>query len=89
MTTHRLKIMEQFADAIVDGRKTFEVRENDRGFQPGDRVVFYDVGFNAVGGSVVFGKEHPVQCMEFEITYVLSGWWIERGYVAFSFKEVA
>lgn len=30
--THDLKIQKQFADAVLDGRKTFEVRSNDRGY---------------------------------------------------------
>lgn len=30
---HRLKIEEPVADAIHDGRKRFEVRKNDRGFE--------------------------------------------------------
>ena len=29
---HELKIFKSFADAIISGDKTFEVRHNDRGF---------------------------------------------------------
>lgn len=33
MKVHELKIRGDFADAVLEGRKTFEIRENDRGFQ--------------------------------------------------------
>lgn len=36
--THELKIWPQYYCRVEDGSKTFEVRENDRGFQPGDIV---------------------------------------------------
>lgn len=36
MTEHVLKTWPEFFRAIVDGKKTFEVRKNDRGFQTGD-----------------------------------------------------
>lgn len=32
MTTHRLKIHEQYADAVLNGTKTFEIRKNGRVF---------------------------------------------------------
>ena len=37
--THELKIWPQYYERVADGSKTFEVRENDRGFQPGDEVI--------------------------------------------------
>lgn len=36
---HELKIWPQFYCRVADGTKTFELRENDRGFQSGDTVV--------------------------------------------------
>lgn len=35
---HKLKIWPQYFCRVADGSKTFEVRKNDRGFQPGDTV---------------------------------------------------
>ena len=35
---HVIKILEPYADAIVEGRKKFEVRKNDRGYNAGDTV---------------------------------------------------
>lgn len=39
MKTHKLKIWPEYFKAVKDGRKTFEVRVNDREFQFGDAVV--------------------------------------------------
>ena len=38
MTDHNLKTWPQYFEAVRDGKKTFEVRRNDRGFQVGDRL---------------------------------------------------
>ena len=35
---HELKIWPQFYCRVADGSKTFEIRRNDRAFQPGDIV---------------------------------------------------
>lgn len=35
---HELKIWPQYYCRVADGSKTFELRKNDRGFQPGDTV---------------------------------------------------
>lgn len=34
--THELKVWPEYFDAIWDGRKTFEFRDDDRGFEVGD-----------------------------------------------------
>jgi hypothetical protein len=39
MTTHELKVVPPYMDALLDRSKTFEVRRNDRGYQRGDTVV--------------------------------------------------
>lgn len=36
---HDLKIWPQYYSRVADGSKTFEIRENDRGFQTGDTVT--------------------------------------------------
>ena len=79
--THTIKIREQFADAIVSGNKTFEVRENDRGYQTGDYVRFLPL--NNIGNIT----NHEIGEKLYRITYVLSGWGIEKGYVVFGIKE--
>lgn len=80
---HELKIEEQFADAILAGDKTFEIRVNDRGYQKGDYIKFRcvdDCGFH------VF---HEIEDLTYQITYVLSGWGLIERFVVFSIKEVS
>ena len=83
MTTHELKIMCNFANAIVDGDKTFEIRENDRGFQKGDRVKFHVLDMNGIAF-----PSHVLSKRTYEITYVLNGWGLKENYVVFGIREV-
>ena len=41
MNVHHLKADAEHFDAVVNGKKTCEVRRNDRGFNVGDRLVLY------------------------------------------------
>lgn len=62
---HELKIWPQYYCRVVDGSKTFEVRENDRGFQPGDTVTLMEYEPK---------NYFPYTCskhLEFRIGYVL------------------
>lgn len=69
MTTHRLKIFVKYADAIMDGTKTFEVRKNDRGYEVGDKIVF-DVVTNE-GYAVGAAARHPLNGATYRIGYIL------------------
>ena len=37
--TYELKILPMYFQAVWDGKKTFEVRKNDRGYKPNDILV--------------------------------------------------
>ncbi len=37
--THELKTLPKYFVAVAAGRKTFEIRKNDRNFQVGDKVI--------------------------------------------------
>lgn len=83
---HELKIEKQFADAVLDGRKTFEVRRNDRGFNAGDLVRFEVVEQGAA--FTLPCRSHPLNGEMYRIGYVISGWGLNEGYVAFSIAPV-
>lgn len=80
--THLIKLRIEFADAILDGDKNFEVRFNDRGYQKGDYIRFKTID------SVNLSAHHEVEKRCYQITYVLGGWGLKNGYVVFGFKEV-
>lgn len=81
--THKIKILESFANAVLSGDKKFEVRKNDRGYQKGDFiefVVLYD-------SDKLEMTSHPLMKHLYIITYVLSGWGIEDGYCVFGIRR--
>lgn len=41
MNHHRLKIYPEHYNNVKSGTKTFEIRDNDRGFQKGDLVTMF------------------------------------------------
>lgn len=68
---HVVKIWPQYFCRVADGSKTFELRKNDRGYQPSDTIILreWDDG-------IFTGKE-----LTFKIGYVLP---IDNGMVVFS-----
>lgn len=38
MKVHELKTWPAFLEDVIEGKKTFEIRKNDRGFEAGDRL---------------------------------------------------
>ena len=81
---HKIKIKESFANAVYTGDKTFEVRNNDRGYQKGDHVKF-TVLYDSDGCEMV---SHPLMGEQYEITYVLSGCGIEPGFCVFGIRPI-
>lgn len=71
------KILNPFADAVLAGEKTFEIRKNDEDYQKGDVLKF-----KVMDNEHSHNPTHPLNDREYEITYVLSGWGIQEGYVA-------
>lgn len=77
--THRIKLKEQYVEAVEAGEKTFEIRYNDRGYQKGDLIKFVVVKND---GDEVGLNTLPI----YEITYVQSGLGMEGGYVALAIR---
>ena len=66
---HTLKIQMKYADAVLRRREAFEVRKNDRGFKPGDEIVFIVV--NDSGYQIGDAARHPLNGIAYRINYVL------------------
>ncbi len=79
--SHELKIWPQYYEAVKNGSKTFEVRENDRAYQKGDTVRLrnYDPKHN------FFLNEELYPVLEFKIGYVLP---IDADRVVFSLLPI-
>lgn len=78
---HILKLNMEFADAVLSGDKSFEIRYNDRGYQKGDLIQFQV-------NDGPFELNHPLNKETFEITYIISGWGLKENWVALSIKKL-
>lgn len=86
MTTHRLKVFAKYADAIMSGAKTFEIRKNDRGYEVGDKIVF-DVVTNE-GYAVGEAARHPLNGATYRIGYILDDFeGLDQKYVALAISK--
>ncbi len=63
--THRLKIWPRYFKAVCEGKKTFEVRVNDRGYQVGDVLELQEW--------CPINKEYTGKSVTKEVTYILYG----------------
>lgn len=80
--THKLKIKEDFANAILACEKRFEIRKNDRGFQRGDLIEFVVVDDKGVA------HHHEIDMHLYQINYVMNGYGLKNGYVVFGIEDV-
>ena len=73
---HELKIYPKYFNPILEGKKSFEIRKDDRGFQVGDKVILKE--WNNIEYS---GRE-----IHAYINYILDDKFIglAKGYVALS-----
>ena len=80
MKTHELKIWPDFYFAILSGEKTFEIRKDDRCFRAGDilKLKEWNPSF----------KRYTGREIEKVVTYILSGWGLEKDYVCMSLGEI-
>lgn len=82
--THALKTWPEYFKEVQSGKKTFEVRKNDREFKEGDRVLLQE--YDIVNEKYT-GKE-----LEFRIGYILNGvgseFGIKKGYCVFTLERI-
>ena len=86
MTTHRLKVLIKYADAIMNSTKTFEVRKNDRGYEVGDKIVFNVVADDC--HSFREAARHPLNGEAYRIDYILDDFeGLAQKYVALAISK--
>lgn len=78
---HKLKTWPDYFNAVMNGSKNFEVRENDRGFEVGDYLLLeeWNPDTQTYTGAV---------CAR-QITYILEGgqFGVEPGYVVMGIEK--
>lgn len=72
---HELKIEREYFEAIIDVKKTFEVRKNDRDFQIGDFLALNETVDGAYTGRAVIAVvryilDNPDYCKD---SYIIMG----------------
>ncbi len=81
--THELKIWPQYFERVRDGSKTFEVRNNDRGFQMGDIVKLKEYRIDKI--TLPEDHRYTGRILVFKIGYVLP---IDNNQVVFSLISI-
>lgn len=85
MKTHELKYKgKDLCDAVYEGRKTYEIRKNDRNYEVGDVIlpIPIDKDLNPI--------DHPISKCIYEITFISEGYpGVETGYCVFSTKCIS
>lgn len=80
---HSLKIWPAYFERVKDGSKTFEYRNNDRGFQCGDTVTLHEWDPKISNGNTSYG--YTGKSLEFLIGFVLP---VECNFVIFSLLKI-
>jgi len=75
---HNLKIANEYFEAVNEGLKTFEIRNNDRNFKVEDIVNLEEIDEN---------KEYTGRKVTVKITYI-TNYAQMSGYVVFSFVKI-
>ena len=77
---HRLKTWPEFFQPVVDGVKTFEVRNDDRGFNVGDQLLLAE--WDPVK------KEYSGRACTVDVTYIMKGLVLPPDLVVMQIKKV-
>ena len=71
MKLHELKIKHEYLEDVVCGKKTFELRKNDRDYQVGDLIHFIDEGHIKPITNKFYCEERIDDDALYKITYIL------------------
>lgn len=77
---HSVKIQMEYYEHIIEGRKRFEVRLNDRDYQVGDTLLLRE--YNAHTDYCKMGSSR------WEIVYVHCGLGMKKGYVVLGIEPL-
>ena len=78
---HELKTWIEFYQEVLDGKKRFEIRKNDRDFQVGDTLRLREYVF--------LTGEYTGRWCVFNVTYMLKdGFGLERGFCILSLSDL-
>ena len=76
---HRLKLAKMFFDAVDTGKKSFELRKNDRNYQIGDVLELHEMNDGEETGRIT----------EKQVIYILEGFkGLEEGYCILGLEEM-
>ena len=94
MTIHKLKLKEEFVMPVIQHKKTFELRNDDRHFKVGDVIVFTDLDgyfyrqFMKAPSNCRSAKDYKPSPRTYEITYKLKCFTgLEGDYCVLAIKE--
>lgn len=95
MTLHELKILHEYLVDVDLGKKTFELRKNDRDYQVGDLIRFIDVREDdSTANKNIYKNQIEPNIDEntlYRITYVLKGveqYGIDKDYCILAIKKL-
>lgn len=91
MKLHELKILHEYLIDVSIGKKTFELRKNDRDYQVGDLIRFIDVREDDSAANKNQIEPYIDENALYRITYVLKGveqYGIDKDYCILAIKKL-
>src|SRR5699024_985182 len=73
---HNIKIKPEYIKEVAKGKKTIEIRKNDRNYQVGDKIILMEFDGQTYTGNEIVA----------EITYI-TDYEQKKGYVVFAFVK--
>lgn len=91
MTLHELKILHEYLIDVSIGKKTFELRKNDRDYQVGDLIRFIDIREDDSTANKNQIEPNIDENTLYRITYVLKGvekYGLDKNYCILAIKKL-